>query len=124
MEKNILIADDDKDLIGIIKKFLTGKGHRVDFAYDGDRALDMIKSNHYDIIFVDFNMPGLTGLELAKYVKTNKLDTKTVFLTGYPAISAPIAKYSGADEYLEKSASMDSLLDSIVEIIDRESGKA
>lgn len=120
MGKNILIADDDKDLVEIVRKFLTDKGHRVDSVYDGDRALDLIKSTRYDIIFVDFNMPGLTGLELAKYVKANKLETKTVFFTGYPAISEPIAKYAGVDEYIEKPSSIDSLLENMREIIDKQ----
>jgi len=58
--------------------------------------------SEYDLVFVDHNMPELTGLELIKYMRENNLDTKIVMITGYPAIEGSAVKYLGANEYLTK----------------------
>jgi YesN/AraC family two-component response regulator len=97
----ILIADDEKEPVDIIKKRL-GRYNDVDVAYDGAKALELIKSNKYEIVFVDHNMPELTGLELIEFIKEKCPDTKTVMITGYPHMPNFAAKEIGADEYLNK----------------------
>ena len=98
----ILIADDEKDIVDLIKERVAIKGYNADIAFDGEKALEFIKLNKYDLVFVDHNMPELTGLELIKYIRENNLDTKIVMITGYPAIEGSVVKYLGADEYLTK----------------------
>lgn len=98
----ILIADDEKEAADLIKKFLAKKNYDTDVAYDGERALELIKLNKYDLVFLDHNMPEVTGLELIKYIKENTPDTKTVMITGYPDMASFAAKELGADEYLTK----------------------
>jgi len=102
----ILIADDEKDIVEILKGRLIKKGHYIDIALDGERALEFIKTNKYDLAFVDHNMPEITGLELIKYIKQNKISTKTVMLTGYAEIEDFAAKQVGADEYITKPVSL------------------
>ena len=84
------------------KQLLIKKGHSVDVASNGKRALVLIKNKQYDIAFLDHNMPELTGLELIKYIKDNDLKIKTIILSAYPEIDDFFAKTVGADEYLEK----------------------
>ncbi len=98
----ILIADDEKDFVEMLKERLKLGGHLVDVAYNGKEALDLIKLKTYDVAFLDHNMPEMTGLELIKYIKTNNLAAKTVMVTSYPAIDEFFAKNTGADEYLTK----------------------
>ena len=98
----ILIADDEKDIVDLIKERVAKKGYNADLAFDGEKALEFIKLNKYDLVFVDHNMPELTGLELIKYIRENNLNTKIVMITGYPAIEGSVVKYLGADEYLTK----------------------
>lgn len=98
----ILIADDEKESADLIKKFLTRKNYDTDVAYDGERALELIKLNKYDLVFLDHNMPEVTGLELIEYIKKNTPDTKAVMITGYPCMVSFAAKELGADEYLTK----------------------
>lgn len=109
----ILIADDESEPAEIIKKSLTRKGYVVDAVFDGKAALDSIKENNYDIVFLDHNMPELTGLELIKHIKENNLNTKTVMITGYPAIEGFAVKHLGADEYLTKPFKMEEIEDII-----------
>ena len=103
---NILIADDEKEAVELIKEWIVRKGYNADVAFDGKQALELIKLNKYDLVFVDHNMPEVTGLELIKYIKQNSPDTKTVMITGYPHIADFAAKELGADEYLTKSFKM------------------
>ena len=67
--------------------------YNADLAFDGEKALRLIKLNGYDLVFVDHNMPELTGLELIKYIRENNLNTKIVMITGYPAIEGSVVKY-------------------------------
>ena len=110
----ILIADDEKDFVEFLKSRLTGKNHSVEVVYDGKKALELIKSNLYDLIFLDHNMPELTGLELLRYVKKHNLKPKVAIITGYEEIDGTFMKGMGADEYLTKPVrikDIDSVLD-------------
>lgn len=98
----ILVADDEPKIGEQLKKYLELKGHSVDVVIDGDEALKLIKDGDYGIVFLDENMPGLTGLEVIKYIKTHGFKLKTIILTGYPYINEEFSKIIGADEYLEK----------------------
>jgi YesN/AraC family two-component response regulator len=98
----ILIVDDEKEFLEFLKDRLIVKSHLVNTACDGKKALELIKSNIYDLVFLDHNMPGLTGLELLRYIKENDLKPKTVIITGYAEIDEFFVKGSGADEYLNK----------------------
>ncbi|OPX30247.1 MAG: hypothetical protein B1H08_02230 [Candidatus Omnitrophica bacterium 4484_171] len=103
----ILVADDNKELMDILKIFLEKKGHTVTTAADGNEALENLKSNAYDLAFVDHNMPELTGVELVKFVKKNNIKTKMVILTGYPSMKDFFAKSVGADGYINKPCSLE-----------------
>ncbi|MFA5275382.1 MAG: response regulator [Candidatus Omnitrophota bacterium] len=98
----ILIADDEKEAVLLLKKYIERKNHDADVAYDGARALELIKENKYDIVFLDHNMPEITGLELIEYIKKNIPETKAVMITGYQQMADFAAKDLGADEYLTK----------------------
>lgn len=65
----ILWADDEIDMLKAHIIFLEQKGYDVDTTNNGDEALDLIRVNNYDIIFLDENMPGLSGLETLQLIK-------------------------------------------------------
>lgn len=109
----ILIADDEKEIVELLKNRFIVKGHSVNTAYDGEKALELIKSNIYDLVFLDHNMPGLTGLELLRYIKQNNLKPKIVIITGYAEIDEFFMKRLGADEHLTKPVRMKDIDDII-----------
>lgn len=98
----ILIVDDEKEFVAFLKDRFLLRGHSVDKAYDGRQAMELVKSDLYDIVFSDHNMPEFTGVELVKYIKDNKLKAKTVIITGYEESNEYFMKLVGADEYLTK----------------------
>ena len=109
----VLIADDEKEIVELLKDRVIAKGHSVNTAYDGKEAMELIKSNSYDLIFLDHNMPGLTGLELLRYVKQNNLKPKVAIITAYEEIDEFFMKSRGADEYLAKPLKMKDIDDII-----------
>ena len=77
----ILWADDEIDLLRPHIIFLNEKGYHVETANNGNDSLDLIYQNNYDIVFLDENMPGLSGLETLLRIKNIKPDVPVVMIT-------------------------------------------
>src|SRR6185436_17171484 len=78
---NILWADDEIDLLRPHVLFLEGKGYKVDTVNNGLDAVEKVGKKDYDIVFLDENMPGLTGLETLSRIKTMAPATPVVMIT-------------------------------------------
>ena|SRR3989338_6017896 len=98
----VLVADDEVSLATILCEVIQRKGHTVDVAYDGQKAFELIRSNAYDLAFLDFTMPEMTGIELLQYIKEKNIGTRTVLITAYPFVEDYFAKATGMDEFLAK----------------------
>lgn len=66
----LLIVDDDPTLVNLLKETLQAEGHSVDTAYDGNSALEKISQQSPDALVVDVNMPGISGLEVTKTLRS------------------------------------------------------
>jgi CheY-like chemotaxis protein len=78
---SILWTDDEIDLLRPHIIFLREKGYEVDTASNGSDALELVRQNYYDIIFLDENMPGLSGLETLSRIKTISPNVKVIMIT-------------------------------------------
>ncbi len=81
MSVKILWVDDEIDLLKPHIIFLEEKGYLVDTCHSGDEALDLINKKTYDIIFLDENMPGLTGIETLTEINNKQLGIPVVMIT-------------------------------------------
>ncbi|MDQ0063800.1 DNA-binding response OmpR family regulator [Paenibacillus harenae] len=70
MDMTILIADDEREIVGLLKLFLEKEGYRIAEAYDGDQAWEHIRSNRVDLAIIDIAMPRMNGFELLKRLRT------------------------------------------------------
>ncbi len=77
----ILWADDEIDLLKPHVLFLKEKGYEVSTATSGNDAIDLIGKEDFDIVFLDENMPGLSGLETLTRIKNQKNDVPVVMIT-------------------------------------------
>src|SRR6201986_215291 len=80
-DTTILWADDEIDLLKPHILFLNEKGYKVTTVTNGNDAVDNFKSNYYDLVFLDENMPGLTGLETLSQIKNVNNDVPIVMIT-------------------------------------------
>lgn len=91
MTKKILILDDDVDLCEELAEVLKDEGYYVESLYDGAEGQMQIKKNAYDIIILDYRMPGLNGVEILKFIKSKNLKTKIFIASGKPFIEKLLA---------------------------------
>ncbi|MGD9929992.1 MAG: response regulator [Mangrovibacterium sp.] len=78
---HILWVDDEIDVLRAHIIFLEQKGYEVTTATNGTDAIDLVRDNHYDIIFLDENMPGMTGLQTLGELKSLKPNVPVVMIT-------------------------------------------
>ena len=98
----ILVADDEIEMTEILKQAISRKGHAVDVALDGARAMEMVNQNHYDMAFLDMTMPEVTGMELSEHLRNSNSGTVTVLVTAYPFVHDSFLKASGIHEWIAK----------------------
>ena len=77
----ILWADDEIELLKPHIMYLETKGHHITPAKSGDEALDILQKNTYDLIFLDENMPGLSGIETLTLIKEKYITTPVIMIT-------------------------------------------
>jgi two-component system, OmpR family, response regulator MprA len=98
----ILIVDDDRKITDMLRRTLAYEGYRVATAADGHEALIKAQAQRPDLIVLDWLMPGLDGIEVAKRVREAD-DTPILMLTARDAVEdRVIGLDSGADDYLVK----------------------
>jgi DNA-binding NtrC family response regulator len=100
---HILVADDEPNIRKNLTMVLEAAGYKVDASGDGEDALTKCKQQHYDIAFVDIQMPRMSGLELLRYLLTVRPKLAVVILTAYGTTSRAVeAMKLGAVDFLEK----------------------
>ena len=106
--RTILIADDEPDILEIISYNLQAEGYEVITAKNGNEALELAKHNKPDLIILDVMMPGKTGFEVCKILRTlpSFQETVIIFLTALNDDSTQIKGLeTGGDDYLTKPIS-------------------
>lgn len=119
----ILIADDEKEILDILRLLLTGEGYGVFTAENGKEAL-ALASAEVDLYLLDVNMPELSGFMAGAEIR-KQFDTPIIFLTAYSGESDKVMGFSvGADDYIVKPFSNMELLMRVKAILRRSmSGK-
>ena len=104
----VLIADDEPDILEILKYNLEREGYQVSTAKDGNEALDKAKQYQPDLIVLDMMMPKKNGMEVLELLRVQPLfkDTLILFLTALSDESTQLKGFStGADDYISKPVS-------------------
>ncbi|MBR3524357.1 MAG: response regulator transcription factor [Lachnospiraceae bacterium] len=107
----ILIAEDEEDLAEVIKAMLEHAGYTVDTAENGAVAVDLARSNIYELILLDVMMPVMDGLTAVQQIRALGILTPVLFLTAKTEVNDRIAGLdAGGDDYLTKPFAMGELL--------------
>jgi DNA-binding response OmpR family regulator len=99
----ILIVEDDKQLSGLIVDWLTGEKHVPEPVYEGTDGLERLKFYKYDVVILDWELPGLSGPEICQQFRHDGGQTPILMLTGKKEIEDKTTGLdAGADDYLTK----------------------
>lgn len=79
---NILIADDSNEVLGLFFRYFSNKGHNLTLVEDGIQAIEKVKTEDYDIAFIDYCMKQSNGIETCKAIKKIKPVLKVVIMSG------------------------------------------
>ncbi len=125
MAYNILVVEDSDRIRETIGDFFAAKSGgtmQLSFAEDGDRGLDMLYEHEYDLVLLDIVLPGTSGFELCRELRTNS-GCPIIFLTALGTESDILHGYElGADDYAVKLFSLAALYAKALALIKRSKG--
>lgn len=107
----LLVVEDEKRMLELLRKGLQEEGHIVSCAVDGKEGLELARSEDFDVIILDVMMPKLDGYGLAERLRSEKIPTPILMLTAKDTVQDVIHGLDlGADDYLTKPFSFQELL--------------
>ncbi len=104
MNEKILVIDREPDILKTLETLLRKEGYQVRSASGGDEAVDTFKSEPFDLVIMDINMPVTNGLKVLRKMKNLDEDIKVIVLTGSASIDNAIQalRHNGAFDFLIK----------------------
>lgn len=107
----ILVVEDDKKVASFLEKGLREEGYAVDVAHDGDDGLVKARIHEYDLLLLDVMLPGRSGLDIVRDLRSREVTTPALMLTARDAEEDVVLGLdAGADDYLTKPFGFDELL--------------
>ncbi len=114
MSEKVLIVDDEKDFLDIIAERIRARGMDVSTTTSAEDAIHMVEEKSYDVIIMDFMMPGMNGFQTLKAIKEKKPEVQIILLTGNVLEENRIeAKKLGALDVIEKPPDLKDLIQKI-----------
>jgi len=111
MKTKILVIDDEPDITFILKEILSREGYKVDTSDGSTDAKEKIAQSNYDVILSDIVLGSETGVDILREIKTKKLDSIVIFMTGFPTFdTASEAVRLGVYDYLPKPVDKERLI--------------
>jgi two-component system NtrC family response regulator len=109
-KKRILVVDDDESLRWVTQAQLQQSGYEVVAAADGTSALEQVPTLSPDLVITDLKMPGMSGLDLLKEIRTQYPEVIVIMVTAFGSVETAVdAMKAGAYDYITKPVNMDEL---------------
>jgi DNA-binding NtrC family response regulator len=106
----ILVVDDEWSIRDVLSSILRSEGYEVDTAEDGDKGIEMIDANNYDLVITDLKMPKVNGIEVLRHLSATNSQTLGIVATGYGSIESAVdALRLGAFDYITKPFHLDEI---------------
>jgi len=109
--KKILVVDDEKAILALLKQSFSRDGYEVKTAQSGKEALNLLENESIHVMFIDLNMPEMDGIELCREIK--KLAPMTVLyaITGYASIfQLAECREAGFEDFFKKPVNIPTLI--------------
>jgi len=109
-ELDILIVEDEPYQREMLRDFLLKEGHRIAEAQDGEKALLLLGESSFDLVLLDFKMPGMNGLAVLEEIRRINPEIDSVIITAFGTIETAVAAMkAGARDYITKPIDFDEL---------------
>ncbi len=116
IKADVLLVDDEEQFLKVLSKRLEGRGMKVDTSTSGEDALNRVHGKEFDAIILDLAMPGMSGIETLKRIRSENPDVQIIMLTGHGTVEKGIeAMKAGAVDFLEKPADLNKIMEKISE---------
>lgn len=122
MNEKILIIDREPDILKTLETLLRKEGYQVRSVSGGDEAVDTFKSEPFDLVIMDINMPVTRGLKVLRKMKKLDEDIKVIVLTGSVSIDNAVQalRHNGAFDFLTKPLkSLDELTTTVKQALEK-----
>lgn len=117
---NIIVIEDGESQRELLHDFLAGEGHSVAVAASGEAGLEIVKNGHFELVLLDYKMPGMNGIEVLEAVKAINPEIDIIMMTAFGTIETAVsAMKSGAADYITKPIDFDDLLIHLRHIAER-----
>jgi DNA-binding response OmpR family regulator len=110
----ILIVEDEVGILQFLQQGLEEEGYTIETATDGEKALELLTNESFDLVLLDWMLPKLTGLEVCKAYRLQNKTSPVIFLTAKDTVQETIeGLQAGANDYIKKPFSFDELVERI-----------
>jgi len=107
----ILVIEDEKGISGFLKEGLEEEGFAIDTASDGVTGLELANTNDYDLLLLDWMLPGMSGIEVCTEFRKKNKTVPVIFLTAKDTVQDTVFGLSaGANDYIKKPFEFEELL--------------
>ncbi len=110
----ILIVEDEPGIANFVKQGLEEESFAVDISTDGTEGLDLALTGNYDLILLDWMLPGISGIEVCRNIRESDSETPIIFLTAKDTVRDTVfGLQAGANDYIKKPFAFEELLERI-----------
>ena len=100
---HLLVVEDERALCETIVRSLRRLAYSVDYCYDGDKALELLGVERYDLVLLDLNLPGKDGMTVLRTLRQTDRETKVLILSARSEVEDKVEGLdAGANDYLAK----------------------
>lgn len=110
----ILISDDDRDMLNLLRFILSDEGYEIETAENGEEAIQKISQNKYQLMLLDYDLRDMTGFDVIKYMKDHNISSKIIMISGHSKNELkPKTVELGVDKLMSKPFEVQALLENV-----------
>jgi DNA-binding NtrC family response regulator len=115
---NVLIVDDEPTYRIVLTQTLKGCGHATEACETGDDAISLLQKNKYDVVLLDYKMPGTSGINVLQWMYGMKMDVPVILITGYGSeeIALEAWKWGAKDYFIKGKSDMSQLPELVLKV--------